>query len=584
MYQQTESPAITRHFVNLGEMQVHVRIAGTGPAAVMLHQSPTSSAEMATDIEVCAADFSVVAIDLPGYGLSDPLPDEHPDIGAFARVIERVITALGIDRTVVYGFHTGAIVAFEFARLFPERCSGAVVNGLVCIEGDELADLLAHYNVLPEVTAEGAHLPWLWARLRDQTLFFPWYRKTPEARMTLDLHDGTFLHPYLVDFLRAKEGGRPGYQAAFSYPTREFAPQIDAPVFLINFEPDPLTSHPERLPEFPACVTRKVFADFTELHYASLAYMREHAAAEVELSRCSVGEFSGRFRKEVVNTHAGPVFLRTTAPAEGGTVVLLHDAGASSNSMLPLAERLADAFGGRRRVICIDLPGHGETGALQLPVYSASTIAILIAMVLDKLGESSAEIIAEGAAALIANELATAGKFAVERLVVIDPWFFLADERERIAGSYAPKLMPGDYGQHLLEAWYYARDSELYWPWNEPHPQNALSRAPDIDPQHVQARTLEVLKAGISFPRLVRELLSVDFDRSFTQPECAAIVCARTGNGHEARVREVARLNAQAQFQLLPAARDECFAAVVELLKRSPEFGHNNAREPRTPG
>jgi pimeloyl-ACP methyl ester carboxylesterase len=570
MYQPIESPSITRHFVNLGDLQVHVRIAGTGPAAVMLHQSPTSSAEMATDIEACAAHLTVVAIDMPGYGLSDPLPDEHPDIGAFARVVERVITALGIERTVVYGFHTGAVVAFEFARLFPERCSGAVVNGLVCIEGEELADLLAHYNVLPEVTAEGAHLPWLWARLRDQTLFFPWYRKTPAARMTLDLHDGAFLHPYLVDFLRAKEGGRPGYQAAFSYPTRERAPQITAPVFLINFEPDPLTSHPERLPEFPVSVTRKVFADFVELHHASLAYMREQAAEEVEIPRCSVGDFAGRFRKEVVNTEAGPVFLRTTASAEGGTVVLLHDAGASSSRMMPLAERLADAFGGRRRVVCIDLPGHGETGDLQLPVYSAGTISILIGLVLKKIGVESAEVVADGAAALIANQFVTAGNFTVERLLVIDPWFFHVEEREQIAGRYAPKLMPGDYGQHLLEAWYYARDSELFWPWNEPHPQNALTRAPDIEPEHVQARTLDVLKAGIAFPRLVRDLLSADFDRPFTQPDCDVIVCARAGNGHEVRVREVAGLNARAQYHQVPASPEECCAAVVELLKRGP--------------
>ena len=172
---------------------------------------------------------------MPGYGLSDPLPDESPEVADFAAVVERIITVLGLDRVLLYGFHTGAVVAFEFACLYPERCAAAVVNGLVCMEGDELADLLRHYNVLPEVTAEGAHLPWLWARLRDQTLFFPWYRKTPDARMALDVHDGGYLHPYLVDFLRAKEGGRPGYQAAFRYPTRERASRIEAPVYLGQF-------------------------------------------------------------------------------------------------------------------------------------------------------------------------------------------------------------------------------------------------------------------------------------------------------------------------------------------------------------
>ena len=58
--------------------------------------------------------------------------------------VEFGATAHGLDELtdLLYGFHTGAIVAFEFARLFPERCAGAVVNGLVCMEGDELDDLL----------------------------------------------------------------------------------------------------------------------------------------------------------------------------------------------------------------------------------------------------------------------------------------------------------------------------------------------------------------------------------------------------------------------------------------------------------
>ena len=142
MYQQAESPAISRHFINLGDRQVHCRLAGSGPPLVMLHQSPTSSAEMASDIEANANFFTVVGIDMPGYGLSDPLPAEHPDIGQLADPVEQVITALGLDRVLLYGFHTGAIVAFEFACRYPDRVAAAVVNGLVCIEGQELDALL----------------------------------------------------------------------------------------------------------------------------------------------------------------------------------------------------------------------------------------------------------------------------------------------------------------------------------------------------------------------------------------------------------------------------------------------------------
>ncbi|NND36979.1 MAG: alpha/beta hydrolase [Gammaproteobacteria bacterium] len=576
MYQPIENPAITRHFVNLGDSQVHIRLAGSGPPLVLLHQSPTSSAEMATDIEACARFFTVIGIDMPGYGLSDPLPDDHPEVSDLAAAVERVVTALGLDDVLLYGFHTGAIVAFEFACRYPERCAAAVVNGLVCMEGDELADLLRHYNVLPEVTAEGAHLPWLWARLRDQTLFFPWYRKTPDARMALDLHDGQYLHPYLVDFLRAKEGGRPGYQAAFRYPTRERLPQVDVPVYLVNFAPDPLTPHPERAGEFPACVKRAVFDDFAALQESTLDYLRGHAPADVDIPRESVGAFDGVLQKAVVNTEAGSVFLRHSARGDESPLLLLHDAGSSSAALDSLARRLVDASGGGRQVLLMDLPGHGETDELQLPLYSAGAISILIGLALRELGIAAVDVMAMGASALIATALGHSDQIIVDRMVLIDPWFFDADERERLSATYAPKLMPGDYGQHLLEAWYFARDSELYWPWNEPHPQNALTRVPDIDPDRIQARTVDVLKAGVALPRLVRELLTSDPTSPFAELACDVAVCARAGSGHEARAERAAATNPHATYHRIPADEDSWHAALAKMLKLSTDIGHNS--------
>ncbi len=579
MYQRIESPAITRHFVNLGDRQVHVRLAGSGPPLVMLHQSPTSSAEMATEIESFAQGCTVIGIDMPGYGLSDPLPDEHPDIGQFARDVERVVTVLGLDRVLLSGFHTGAVVAFEFACRFPERTAGAVVNGLVCVEGEELEDLLEHYNVMPEVTVEGTHLPWLWARLRDQALFFPWYRKTPEARMTMDLHDGQHLQPYLLDFLRAKEGGRPGYQAAFSYPTRARMPRLAAPVYLVNFAADPLATHPERLPGLPDCVTRAVFDDFAELQQGARRFLAARAPGGVEIPRRSVGSLDGALRKEVVNTDAGPVFVRHSEPGDGDGILLLHDAGSSSSALASLARGLGANVEGRRQVVCIDLPGHGETGELQMPTYAARSIAILLGLVAQHFRIAAWDVVALGASTLIGARLAQSGAPAVGNLVLIDPWLFPADERRRLAATYAPQLPPGDFGQHLLEAWYFARDSELFWPWNEPFARNALARAPDLDPANVQARAFDALKAGSGFRKLIADLLAEDCDDVLASLDCAVWACARTGNGHEARAEAATRLNPRVRYRGLPADSAAWPDELAQMLKRTPRFGHNSASE-----
>ena len=71
-------PHIRRHFVTLGDRQVHYRRAGKGPPAILLHQSPSSSRDNIPLMERLMADFTVIAPDTPGNGLSDPLTLERP--------------------------------------------------------------------------------------------------------------------------------------------------------------------------------------------------------------------------------------------------------------------------------------------------------------------------------------------------------------------------------------------------------------------------------------------------------------------------------------------------------------------------
>jgi pimeloyl-ACP methyl ester carboxylesterase len=567
MYQDPENPAISRHFVNLGDRQVHFRVAGSGPPLLVLHQSPTSSAEMATELVNFSDSFTAIAVDTPGFGQSDRLPVSKPDLTDFACALEEFLTALGIEQVLIYGFHTGAIIGFEFARLYPDRCAAAIVNGLVVFEGAELEDFLEHYNFMPAPSAAGEHMAWTWARLRDQRLFFPWYRKTPEARMAFDLPDAGFQQPYVLDYFRAGDGGRAAYQAAFAYPTRQRMPEIKRPVFLLNYADDPLASHPERLSSWPDCVQREIFADPRMLNARAKQILLEYAPPPVTLSRSTAGRFAGQFQKEMVNTEAGPVFVKFTAPGAGRALVLLHDAGKSSRSLEPLATDLAKQSAGQRQMVLVDLPGHGETGALHLLDYSAGNIAHLLATVILHLELGKLDVLAVGASCIIAVALERSRTVAINGLLLIDPWLFTADERDLLAETYVPDLVPGEYGQHLLTAWTFARDCELFWPWNICKAENALRKKPEILPEQTHARAVDALKAGLAFSRLVHALLAGDFAGALACVESPVLSCARQGNGHETRAEEAARICPNATYNRLPAAISDWSQEIIELLK-----------------
>jgi pimeloyl-ACP methyl ester carboxylesterase len=245
--------------------------------------------------------------------------------------------------------------------------------------------------------------------------------------------------------------------------------------------------------------------------------------------------------------------------------LLLHDAGSSSRSLESVARELAEAGLGdgavRRQVFLVDLPGHGETGALHLENFSADALAQLLWGVVGRLEIDELDIVALGASCFVATAMRSScvtdpvRPAALNNVVLIDPWLFEDAERQTMLERYTPDLSPGDFGQHLLEAWYFARDGELFWPWNSPLVNNALERAPEILPAQIQARATDVIKAGPEFHRLVRDLLAYDFAGMLASAGSSngpIRICARQGNGHEKRARRVAEI-AAARYSELPA-------------------------------
>ena len=213
---------ITRHFVSIGggvfgARQVHYRRAGNGPAVLLLHQSPMSSRDLLPVIERWQSEFTLIAPDTPGYGLSDPFGREPVTMEEIADGVIELLDALGIDRVAVYGFHTGAMIVGALASRHPQRLSCAVANGYVVMDEAARADFLAHYLPRFEPRWDGGHLSWLWARLREQTIFFPWYRASQATRMRYDVPKTVTLRDNANEFLRAGDHYRVAYHAAFAF-------------------------------------------------------------------------------------------------------------------------------------------------------------------------------------------------------------------------------------------------------------------------------------------------------------------------------------------------------------------------------
>jgi len=91
--------------------------AGRGRPMVLLHGIGSDRSIWATLMPKLAERFEVIALDMPGYGETPPLPDgEEPTVPALARAVARELEALGLRKPHLVGNSMGGWVCLELAR------------------------------------------------------------------------------------------------------------------------------------------------------------------------------------------------------------------------------------------------------------------------------------------------------------------------------------------------------------------------------------------------------------------------------------------------------------------------------------
>jgi pimeloyl-ACP methyl ester carboxylesterase len=102
------------------------RMAGSGPAVVLLHGIGDSSESWVEVMADLARDHSVVAPDLLGHGGSDK-PRADYSVAAYANGMRDLLTVLGIESATVVGHSLGGGIAAQMAYQHPALCDRLVL-------------------------------------------------------------------------------------------------------------------------------------------------------------------------------------------------------------------------------------------------------------------------------------------------------------------------------------------------------------------------------------------------------------------------------------------------------------------------
>src|SRR5262249_4219640 len=101
---------------------------GGGPAVVLIHGQGGSWQWWLRVMPKVARHVRMIAVDLPGFGQSEPIAAEDDVFGEHVATIAGLLDHLGLARATVVGHSMGGLVALQLACDHPERVAGLLLT------------------------------------------------------------------------------------------------------------------------------------------------------------------------------------------------------------------------------------------------------------------------------------------------------------------------------------------------------------------------------------------------------------------------------------------------------------------------
>ncbi|MDX2222581.1 MAG: alpha/beta fold hydrolase [Rhodospirillaceae bacterium] len=528
---------ITRHFLPLtypgaDGRQVHYRRAGSGPALILMHPSPNSSASMTGAINAFSSAFTCIALDTPGYGLSDAIVDDATLLWGYADALAQIMDALKLDQAFIYGAATGAQIGVQFARRYPSRVHVLLLDANGDFTDEDISD-----GYFRDITPrrDGSHLLTIWDMCRHLSVFFPWQSTRAEHRLDVDVASPVWIQHSVNDYLRAGPSYKDAYYQAMLVERWEHTREVKVPVLMTRNAGSALLRHTDAL------IAKGLPGNFTILQCeprnrypmqltALQAWMAGKSYPSAPPAPADVQPKSARIQNMYLKARGGHVRARVNLAGAGRPLVALHDpAGAAS-----LVEPVIAPYVGRRPVIALDLPGNGESDNLiGDPAFGGSPDAItsanyaaIVNEALAGAGLDSVDVFGRYSGGPVAMEMSFQAPKRVARLALAGIGMYEGEEQKSLMDNYTPSIAPKWDGSHLVTAWAIMRDQGLFWPWFNRTRAGILRADNAIDVAMIHLRVTEMLKIGDQYQKAYGAMWTYPMRAKLPQLKHPTLICA----------------------------------------------------------
>jgi pimeloyl-ACP methyl ester carboxylesterase len=224
--------------------------AARKPIVVLLHPSPRSSLMFEPWMKLLAPWFHVLAMDTPGYGGSDSLPQQPTSLSDYLPALNACLQKTIGAPCLLYGSATGAQLAIAYAHRYPDQIAHLFLDNAAHLDDHERQHLLAHYfpNLTPNDNRD--HLKVAWQMARGMLTHFPWFENTPSHRISPREPSAAEIHAVMMEFLAAGPSYSAAYRAAMAHEKVEHVLALKIPTTVFRWEGSVLLKYIDKLLSF----------------------------------------------------------------------------------------------------------------------------------------------------------------------------------------------------------------------------------------------------------------------------------------------------------------------------------------------
>ncbi len=217
--------------------RVHYRNQGSrsGPALVLLHGSNSSLHTWEPWVREIGDAFHMISVDLPGHGLTGPVPGDDYSQEGMAKFVDDFTTAIGVERFALAGNSMGGGVAARYALRHPER-----LTHLILVDASGMPTKTPRDPGLGFTLARTPVIQYLVLYVTPRNLF--------EDGLKTAFYNDTLVTPEMIDRLwklNRREGNRAASLKRFQTPDDGYvqnnASQIKTPTLILWGAEDTLT-------------------------------------------------------------------------------------------------------------------------------------------------------------------------------------------------------------------------------------------------------------------------------------------------------------------------------------------------------